>query len=147
VPTATPPGGTAFATVADVQDLYEVELPAGAEARVQTLLDYASAIYRRAHPSLGAGLSDGSLDPVLVRLAVVNACLRVIRNPGGVISETAGEFSYRVDSAMAAGRLSFTAEEMSWGRPPRTGAPRTINLMLPLAPPPDTSRYRRWRSP
>ncbi|NAE18050.1 Gp19/Gp15/Gp42 family protein [Enterococcus hirae] len=102
-----------LATVDDVAQAYEADISADGLPRVQGLLEYASARLERLRPALRADLAAGSVDPVLVQAALVQAVLRVLRNPGAYQSQTAGEFSYTLNTRVASGQLAFTDDELA----------------------------------
>jgi hypothetical protein len=52
-----------------------------------------------------------NLDPTSVQQVVANAVVRVLRNPDGYRSESAGGISYTVDTRAAAGFLTILDEE------------------------------------
>lgn len=60
---------------------------------------------------LEARLTAGWTNLVKVRMVLVNMVLRVLRNPSGVRSESAGPFSYHRDAAVASGKLWLTGDD------------------------------------
>lgn len=121
-----------FATVDDVQAVYEQEIPAGARKRVDLLLRKAQARLLARVPSIRARLDAGSLEPVLVRGALEDIVLRVLRNPNGYSMEQAGEFAYRIDRAVASGRIQITDEDVAPLLPPAARRPAgSIRVSVP----------------
>jgi len=73
-------------------------------------------------PATGAGI-----DPLFVKDKVLNAVIRVLRNPEGFQSETEGEYSYRMNRTEASANVWFTKEELAdLGYGTATAKPRTV---------------------
>jgi hypothetical protein len=79
--------------------------------QVQALLDDAETIIRARVPDLDDRVDAGRLAPAVVRLVLVAVVLRVVRNPGGYRSETAGDYSYTMDGRAASGALQVMPDE------------------------------------
>jgi hypothetical protein len=121
-----------YATVQDVQDRYEGTAPDG---RVQTYLNDAETMLRVQVAGLAGRAAAGDLDPELVRLVVVTAVLRHLRNPEGYVSESDGDYSYsRGPAAASTGRVTFTADELAMLRAPadRAAGWATVRAGLPV---------------
>lgn len=86
----------------EISDLAEVEL-------VETLLEDAERLISRRAPS--GTLDPASLDPLAVKQVAASAVARVLRNPDGYRSESAGGVSYTLDTRAAAGFLTILADE------------------------------------
>lgn len=110
------------------------------------LLRVASKIVRQRFPQVDTQITAGSLDPEVVGLAVSAMVLRVLRNPGGLRSETVGPFSRTYDTGEAAGLLVVTDKETAMLTPTRSTAfPVGTIMMRPgLAPPPEGLERRGW---
>ncbi len=111
------------------------------ESLTKALLRAASAMIRSRYPAVDSLIAAGRLNPDLVALAATNMVLRVLRNPGGLRSETIGPFSRSYDTKYAAGLLVLGADEEPLLTPPIVvGAAAspvgTIFLRPGLAPPP-----------
>jgi hypothetical protein len=89
------------------------------------LLRAASKLVRSRFPSIDQQIRDGKLDADVVALGVTNMVLRVLRNPGGLRSETIGPFSRTYDTTAAAGLLVITASEEAMFSPSGVTAPNT----------------------
>lgn len=102
-----------YATFQDVVDAgYGMDIPVEATAAVEALIGKAELRLLARVPTIPARILDGTLDTDLVRGAVEDIVLRVIRNPNGYSSEQAGEFSYRIDRAVASGRIEITPDDV-----------------------------------
>lgn len=99
-----------FAEPEDVTVLYR-PLSTAETATVTALLAHASVMLRARFPTLDAKILAGTLDPEQVKVAVVNMVLRVLRNPGGLKSETVGPFSRTWDTGSGGGLLTITSAE------------------------------------
>lgn len=119
-----------YAVLADVQARYEQVIPADLTTFVQSHLDDAHALLDALIPSLAAGVTSGDVAAALPRMAVVQAVLRVLRNPAGVKGEHAGEVGYYFDQGGAAqGRVAFLDEELALLQPSgRRGRLRSVGL-------------------
>lgn len=125
-----------WVTFEDIQAAYEGTIAASSEARVQWLIDYACARLARLRPKLEDDLAAGTVDEVLVRATLTNAVLRVLRAPGAFRSESAGEYSYTLNTSVASGLLAFTADELADCSPAQAVSARprgvgSVTLALP----------------
>jgi len=82
-----------YATWDDVNATFEGTIPAEAQPRIDTLLRQASARLAAMVPSIDARLAAGTLDPELPSSVVVEAVLRVYRNPIGAQQQSVGPFN------------------------------------------------------
>lgn len=140
-------GPAPLATIGDVTDQFGV-LSVAQEGLAGGLLRAASKMIRARFPAVDTLITAGRLDPDLVALAATNMVLRVLRNPGGLRSETIGPFSRAFDTTHAAGLLVLSSDEMPLLSPTVTVstaavAVGTIMLRPGLAPPPYGIR-RGW---
>jgi hypothetical protein len=141
-------GPAPLAAIGDVAGQYGTLTPAQ-ESLTGWLLRAASQMVRARFPNIDAQLAAGTLDRDVVALAVTNMVLRVLRNPGGLRSETVGPFSRSWDTRVAAGLLVITDDEAAMFTPVIT-LPATVNpvgtvLLRPgLAPPPKGLSRRGW---
>lgn len=141
-------GPAPLAAVGDVVGQYGT-LTAAQEGLTGWLLRAASKMVRARFPLVDTQLAAGRLDPDVVALAVTNMVLRVLRNPGGLKSETVGPFSRTYDTSAAAGLLAITEQEAAMLTPTPAAAetgfvPGTIRLRPGMAPPPKGWRRRGW---
>ncbi|MBM7771234.1 MULTISPECIES: Gp19/Gp15/Gp42 family protein [Actinokineospora] len=99
----------------------------------------------RAHlPDLDARVTTGRIHRDVVVMIEADAVARVLRNPGGYTSETAGDYSYTVDARAAAGYL--TIPDTDWrdlGVNP-DGGPFTITPAITLPTWPRPWEAGRW---
>lgn len=78
---------------------------------VRLLLRKAPTIVSRMaayDPTRGLGI-----DPEFVKDKVLGAVLRVLRNPEGLMSETEGDYSYRLNPVVASANIWYTADELA----------------------------------
>ncbi len=101
-----------LAVLGDVVAQYGT-MTAAQQTLTNTLLRAVTRMIRARIPTVDAMISDGRLDPELVALAATNMVLRVLRNPGGLRSETVGPFSRTYDTSSAAGLLAFTIDDLA----------------------------------
>lgn len=141
-------GPPPLAAVGDVVGQFGSLTPAQ-EGLTAWLLRAASKMVRARFPNIDAQLTAGLLDRDVVALAVTNMVLRVLRNPGGLRSETVGPFSRSWDTRVAAGLLVLTDDEAAMFTPvitlPATVNPvGTIYLRPGLAPYPKGLNRSGW---
>lgn len=134
-----------YATVQDVLSRYEGTAPADT---VQQHLDDAEVLLRQPGkvPDLADRIAAGDLDPDLVKLVLVWAVLRHLRNPEGYRAESDGDRS--VSHGLAGpGHIEFTAEELAMLR----GARNTTDVAgwgtVRTTLPPDRAGDWRWYPP
>lgn len=101
-----------YATFEDVVDAYELTMPAEHQPRVETLLRYASARLSALVPSLEARVNSGEIDPDLPAGMVVEAVLRVYRNPAGVTQQSAGPYTRSLNREAAKNDLWFDPDQI-----------------------------------
>jgi hypothetical protein len=134
-----------LASVGDVAAQFGA-LTTAQEQLTAWLVRAASAMVRYRFPLVDTHISAGLLDPDVVALTIANMILRVLRNPGGLRSETIGPFSRAFDTRYAAGLLVITDEEAAMFTPiaaAQVYAIGTIPLGVALCPP-QRSGYGRW---
>lgn len=105
-------GPPPFATVGDVSAQFG-SMTAAEESLAGWLLRAASNMVRARQPTIDKQITDGLVSADLAALAVTNMVLRVLRNPGGLRSETVGPFSRSYDTSAAAGLLVITDDELA----------------------------------
>lgn len=101
----------ALATPDDVAARLGRELSAEELRLCAALLDDAERMLISRVPELLARVADGRLARVDVELVESTMVLRVVRNPSGYRSETAGDYGYTVDIRAAAGFLTVLPQE------------------------------------
>jgi hypothetical protein len=87
-------------------------LSAGERVRTATLIEDASAILRSKVSRLDGRIADATLDPILVRSAVVSAVIRALRNPEGYRQEVNGDNSVTYAGDGTPGEITFTPDEV-----------------------------------
>lgn len=105
-------GPPPFAAVGDVRAQYG-SMSTAEESLAAWLLRAASNMIRARRPTIDQQIAAGQVTQDMAALAVTNMVLRVLRNPGGLRSETVGPFSRAYDTTVAAGLLVFTDDEES----------------------------------
>jgi len=99
-----------YATWDDVKAIYELDMPIDQQPRIEALLRQASARLTALVPSLPARVGAATVDPDLPRGLVVEAVLRVYRNPSGVTQQSTGPFSRSLHSTAARNEIYFDPE-------------------------------------
>ncbi|MBO0884645.1 MAG: hypothetical protein J2P17_30795 [Mycobacterium sp.] len=101
----------AYATLTDAQTRLGRSLSAEENALVTARLEDIERIITARIPDLAQKITTGALDVELVKYVEVEAVLRVLRNPDGLLQETDGNYSYQVSQDAASGRLEILASE------------------------------------
>ncbi len=96
-----------YANVADVEARLGRPLTDAERDLAAVLLEDAETLIRAKIPDLDERIADGRLRREVVVMIEANAVVRVLRNPGGYRSETAGDYSYTLDTRAAAGYLTI----------------------------------------
>jgi hypothetical protein len=96
-----------LATLGEYTDLYG-SLSAARAATARALLKRGSQLVRDSYPGIDDRIVAGMVAADSVGLAVLNMVARVMRNPGGLRSETTGPFSRAYDPDAASGMLQLT---------------------------------------
>ncbi len=103
-----------FATVQDVKDRFEGELPPSQTAWVEARITDAESLLRLKVPLLANGPAGlPAITAANARRLVVDAVLRLARNPMGVRDQTVGPFRVTFDTENHTAAISFTEEELS----------------------------------
>jgi hypothetical protein len=103
---------TTYATTADLV-AKAPNLTAAQRATGAVHLEEGSALLRQLVPGLDAGLTAGTVDPVMVRKVLTDAVLRVLRNPSGVTTQVVGPESATFSGLAARAELGFTPAEVA----------------------------------
>ena len=77
------------------------------------LLDRVSALMRQSSPGLDARIAANPDLALIASGVAVDAVLRVLDNPRGVVAETVGPWSFRRSDAVADGWLYLTSRELA----------------------------------
>lgn len=112
------------ASLADVTDVSTVygELSALQSAQVTAWLARLSAMVRLRFPTIDARVTASTDLGVLMRGVLVDAVLRVLRNPDGKVSESIDDYTYRRSDTVADGSLYLTDAEWALLEPVTPGA-------------------------
>lgn len=137
-----------WASIEDVQDIYEAEVP----ERAEKLLDAAETLLKAHVKALAARIALLStdadyLDPKLVTKVLVDAVIRVLRNPRGYAWEREGSYSYGLPIGVkgeASGGVWFLPEELDLLA---SSTPVLRVGTIALADPFRTPRSRRYPEP
>ncbi len=135
-----------WASPDDVATLYEGTPP----DRTEALLSRAERELTRLVPRLAARIDlpaddPETLDQGLVRDVLVDAVIRKLRNPRGIVSEQDGDYSYRLATAGATDGAWFTAAELASLRLPLPGTAWAGVGAVLLAPGVGGPDYPRWQ--
>jgi hypothetical protein len=124
-----------YATFADVALKYEQPLDVAQQPRVERILGDLSDVLDELVPTLAGRVGSDAVLTRRARRVVVDAAIRVLDNPRGVLGESAGEVSYYfgVNSARAGTGPGkpFTDAEL---RPLRPAGRRTVGTIRVRAP-------------
>lgn len=101
-----------YATFADVTTAYEGTIPSGDQPRVEALVKRASARLTQIMPSIPFRIRSGELDPDLPAGLVIEAVLRVYRNPEGITAEEIGPFHKQFNARSIAAEIQFDPQEV-----------------------------------
>lgn len=131
----------AYAGTGDVEALWQ-PLTEQQIAAAVVLLDRVSALMRFRSPGLDARVAADPDLALVVSGIAVDAVLRVLRNPDGVVSETLLDYAYRRADAVADGALYLTPGEIEQLRDPTVAASRGAFTIRPLGH--STATRRCW---
>lgn len=139
-------GPPPLAVLGDVSEQFG-SMTVAQQQLANALLRAASKLVRSRFPLIDQQIRDGKLDADVVALGLTNMVLRVLRNPGGLRSETIGPFSRTYDTTAAAGLLVITTSEEAMfspaGAATTTGAIGTARIRAGMAGC-EVFRARRW---
>jgi hypothetical protein len=105
--------------VGDFADTTTVELawnqPVTGDALdyVEYLIDKAERLVRDRVPGLDARIAAGCPTEATVGDVVVDMVVRLLRNPEGLSSESAGDYSYQRNAATGEGRIFLRPDELA----------------------------------
>lgn len=122
-----------YADQRDVADAYEGDITQAMSARVSYLLDQVSARLTAAIPALPGWVTGGQVDPALPRGVVVDAVLRLLRNPDGSVTRSQSVDGFSVST-------SYSRSQ------PQSGLfdPSELALLVPPAGRSGPIRMRPW---
>jgi hypothetical protein len=121
----------AYATFQDVSTAYEGTVPDVDRPRLEALLRRASKRLDAIVPSLAHRLSIGTLDPDLPAGLVVEAVLRVYRNPEGVTQDQMGPFQKQFNPRGVKAEIAFDPDEVHELLDPIPSIPSSFRLGRP----------------
>lgn len=98
--------------LSDVQGGYEKPIPQTWNAYVNHQIGRAERRLKRKLPQIEGWITTGCLDVADVKDVVIEAVLRVIRNPGGLQMEMEGNYSAQMRADVAGGKLYFSDDEL-----------------------------------
>jgi Phage protein Gp19/Gp15/Gp42 len=107
----------AYATLSDVAVKWR-PLSAADSDKVTALLAEATALLDAKIPTLAAAVTAATISPVLARMVVTDAVIRVLANPAGVTAQTLGPESVQFSGVRTLGSLAFTDDELALLTPP-----------------------------
>lgn len=131
-----------YASVDDVADRLGRPLTDDERDLAAVLLDDAENLIRARIPDLEERVAAGRIRRELVVMIEANAVVRVLRNPGGYRSETAGDYSYTIDTRAAAGYLDIP--DTDWRLLGVRPGAFTITPTFPPPHPPHRPCPSRW---
>jgi hypothetical protein len=105
---------TLYATRQDVRDVFEGTIPDDTRnhTRLDVLLTRASAKLAAKVPSLDRRMAAGQVDPEVPAGMVVEAVLRVWRNPAGLTQQGVGPFQASYNNRAQQNEIIFDQEEI-----------------------------------
>jgi hypothetical protein len=106
---------TLYATRQDVRDEFEGTIPDDAKtnSRLDSLLRKASAKLAAKVPSLDRRMASGLIDPEVPAGMVVDAVLRVWRNPAGLTQQGVGPFQASYNNRAQQNEILFDQDELN----------------------------------
>lgn len=99
-------------TSEDVAKSYEGEISIPEVAWVEQKIDEAVRTLVGLIPSIPSRVHKGELDADLVKDKIVEAVLRVVRNPQGIESEGEGDYNIRLRNTTASGDIWFQEKDL-----------------------------------
>jgi hypothetical protein len=102
-----------FADTSTVELAWNQPVTGGTIDYVDYLIDKAERLVRDKVPTLDARITAGRLTDSTVGDVVVDMVVRLLRNPEGLSSESAGDYSYQRNAATGEGRLFLRPDELA----------------------------------
>jgi hypothetical protein len=134
---------TAYATHHDVAAGMGITLTENQIVVATTQLEFASAIIRRNVSNADKRIAAGTLDATLVKHVAVAMVARHLRNPSGYRQEAIEDYSRTRDSALSAGNVYLSDDELELLSP--KGNAFSITPGRERATTDDYRRIARWR--
>lgn len=135
---------TDLAATSDVSAVFG-DLSALQSTQVASWLARLSAMVRLKLPTIDTRIIASPDLGVLARGVLVDAVLRVLRNPDGKVQESIDDYSYRRADAVADGSLYLTEDEWALLAEPGSAVASNSFTIVPYGVP-DTARYGYRRS-
>lgn len=101
----------AYATPDDVAIRWGRELTADESASITVRLEDVERMIRRRIPDLDDQIAAGTINIEDVVQVESDCVLRLARNPEGYVSETDGDYTYKLSENLAGGALGITDDE------------------------------------
>lgn len=101
----------AYATPDDVAIRWGRELTAEESASITVRLEDSERMIRRRIPDLDDQIAAGTINVEDVVQVESDCVLRLARNPEGYVSETDGDYTYKLSDNLAGGALGITDDE------------------------------------
>jgi hypothetical protein len=123
-----------YAEFAEVRLASEKPIPDDAEPRITELIKRASArltAMRPWGPTIPYRLSAGTLDPEIPAGLVIDAVLRVYRNPTGVTQRNVGPFGQQFNAKATKAEISFDSDEVDAALGIPDAVPGTFRVGIP----------------
>ena len=121
-----------YATISDVEKEYEGTIPRRLYEWLDRKLTNAERVLKSKLGDPAVWIAAGKCTTDDVRLVVCNMVLRLVRNPQGLRTQTAGPYSTTLDQRNAAGRLIITREDRQLlGLPPEATTMELLDETLP----------------
>lgn len=114
----------------DLVDAYEGNIEISQVAWVERITDKAARELLAMIPSMPARIESGALDKELVKDKVIDAVLRVVRNPMGIDSEGEGDYNIKLRNTVASGDVWYQEKDLlqlGWIAPKGRDRPRTVH--------------------
>ena len=100
-----------YTTVLDVEAEWNHPVPPEVAGHVVWLIDKAERMIRKRVSNLQTRIDDDLIDAHDVAIVAAAMVVRSLNNPRGFQAETAGDYSYQLGPAAAAGRMYLAADE------------------------------------
>lgn len=115
----------------DVNNAYEGEISVAEVQWVERKLDQAVRELYATIPSLKSRIDAELIDSDLVKDKVIDAVLRVVRNPKGIDSEGEGDYNIKLRNTVASGDIWFQEKDLiqlGWEAPGKANKMGTVRV-------------------
>jgi hypothetical protein len=100
-----------YATVDDVVAEYDGTITDDQIEYIERKLTSAELVVKAVAGDIGARIGSGATSFEAVKLVLCNMVIRLLRNPGGVRTQTVGPFSVSLDQSSSSAQLVITRED------------------------------------